>query len=187
MEYRYQSFMDEIWSNFSGLSDQKLTDITDHNILWSLDDYIKAGYVNFKAGTKELYRISIMLENYAIKHNAPLLATFETEKRYKYVEDRYVEILKKVPKAWIIGDFKNSSLAPQPPKTTEVVSCDGTNISDMWIVITNGPQGPFGLVAEDIGDRMYRGFFSISPAVIGKAIQTINEVLRINIDLSKKE
>jgi len=187
MQYRYQSFMDEIWSQFSGLSDQKLTDLTDHNILWSLDDYIKAGYVNFKTGTKELYRLSILLENYAVKQNAPLLATFETEKRYKYVEDRYVEILKKVPKAWIIGDFKNSLLAPQPPKTTEVVSCDGTNISDMWIVVTNGPQGPFGLIAEDIGDRMYRGFFSISPIVIGKAIQTINEALRINIDLSKKE
>jgi len=179
--------MDEIWSQFSGLSDQKLTDLTDHNILWSLDDYVKAGYVNFKTGTKELYRLSILLENYAVKHNAPLLATFETEKRYKYVEDRYVEILKKVPKAWIIGDFKNSLLAPQPPKTTEVVSCDGTNISDMWIVVTNRPEGPFGLVAEDIGDRMYRGFFSISPIVIGKAIQTINQALRIKIDLSKKE
>ena len=179
--------MDEIWSQFSGLSDRELTDLTDHNILWSLDDYINAGYVNFKTGTKELYRISILLENYAVKHNAPLLATFETEKRYKYVEGRYVEILKKVPKAWIIGDFKNSLLAPQPPQTTEVVSCDGTNISDMWIVVTNGPQGPFGLVAEDIGDRMYSGFFSINPIVIGKVIQTINEALRINIDLSKKE
>jgi len=39
------------------------------------------------------------------------------------------------------------------------------------------------LIAEDIGDRMYRGFFSISPVVIGKVIQTINEALRINIDL----
>jgi hypothetical protein len=128
-----------------------------------------------------------LLENYAVKHNAPLLATFEVEKRYRYVEDRYVEILKKVPKAWIIGDFKNSLLAPQPPKTTEVVSCDGTNIADMWIVVTNGPEGPFGLIAEDIGDRMYRGFFSISPKVIGKAIETINKALIIDIDMSKKE
>jgi hypothetical protein len=179
--------MDEIWSQFPGLSDQEVTDLTDHNILWSLDEYVKAGYVNFKTGTKELYRLSILLENYAVKNNQPLLATFETEKRYKYVEDRYVEILKKVPKAWIIGNFNNSLLAPQPPKTTEVVSCDGTNISDMWIVVTRGPEGPFGLVAEDIGGRMYRGFFSISPVVIGKAIQTINRALRINIDMSKKE
>ena len=175
--------MDEIWSQFAGLSDTDLTDLTDHNILWSLDDYINAGYVNFKTGTKEIYRLSVLLENYAIKHNVPLLSTFETEKRYKYVEDRYVEILKKVPKAWIIGDFKNSLLAPQPPKTTKVISCDGTNISDMWIVITKGSQGPFGLVAEDIGDRMYRGFFSISPIVIGRVIHTINEDLRINIEI----
>jgi hypothetical protein len=151
--------MDEIWSQFPGLSERESTDLTDHNILWSLDDYVKAGYVNFKTGTKELYRLSILLENYAVKHNAPLLATFEVEKRYRYVEDRYVEILKKVPKAWIIGDFKNSLLAPQPPKTTEVVSCDG----------------------------MYRGFFSISPKVIGKAIETINKALIIDIDMSKKE
>jgi len=187
MKYTYKSFMDEIWSQFSGLSGRTLTDLTDHNLLWSLDDYVKAGYVNFKTGTTELYRLSILLENYAVKHNSPLLATFEVEKRYRYVEDRYAEILNKVPKAWIIGDFKNSLLAPQPPKTTEVVSCDGTNIADMWIVVTRGPEGPFGLVAEDIGDRMYRGFFSISPVVLGKAIQTINEALRINIDLSKKE
>jgi len=187
MKDTYKSFMDEIWSQFPGLSDQALTDLTDHNILWSLEEYVKAGYVNFKTGTKELYRLSILLENYAVKHHEPLLSTFETEERYRYVEDRYVEILKKVPKAWIIGDFKNSLLAPQPPETTEVVSCDGTNIVDMWIVVTNGPEGPFGLVAEDIGDKMYRGFFSISPKVIGKAIQTINEALIINIDMSKKE
>lgn len=56
----------------------------------------------------------------------------------------------------------------------------------MWIVVTNGSEGPFGLVAEDIGDRVYRGFFSISPVVIGKAIQNINNALKINIDLSKK-
>ena len=179
--------MDDIWSQFPGLSDRESTDLTDHNLLRSLDEYMSAGYVNFKTGPKELYRLSILLENYAAKQHESLLSTFEVEKRYRYVEDRYVEILKKVPRAWIIGDFKNSLLAPQPPKTTEVVSCDGTNISDMWIVVTNGPQGPFGLVAEDIGDRMYRGFFSISPVVIGKAIQTINEALRINIDMSKKE
>ena len=186
MQYRYESFMDEIWSQFPRLSDQKVTDLTDHNILWSLDEYIKAGYVNFRTGTKELYRLSILLENYAVKHNKPLLATFETEKRYKYVEDRYVDILKKVPKAWIIGNFNNSMSAPQPPKTTQVVSCDGTNISTMWIVVTNGLEGPFGLVAEDIGDRLYRGFFSISPIVIGKVIQTINKSLRIKINISKK-
>ena len=138
MKDTYQSFMDEIWSQFPGLSDRVLTDLTDHNVFWSLDDYVKAGHVNFKTGTKELYWLSILLENYAVKHNSSLLATFEVEKRYKYVEDRYAEILNKIPKAWIIGDFKNSFLAPQLPQTVEVVSCDGTNISDMWIAVTSG-------------------------------------------------
>ena len=112
MKDTYQSLMDEVWSQFPALADQQLTDLTDHNILWSLDEYVKAGYVNFKAGPKELYRLSILLEDYAVKHHEPLLSTFEVEKRYKYVEDRYAEILKKVPRAWIIGDFKNSLLAP---------------------------------------------------------------------------
>ncbi|NNL59156.1 MAG: hypothetical protein HKP31_06825, partial [Nitrosopumilus sp.] len=170
MAQEYDSFMDDIWSQFPALKETKITDITDHNLLWTLTEYIKAGYVNFKTGRKELYRLSILLENYAVKNNVPLFATFETSKRYKYVEDRYTEILSKIPKAWVIGDFNNPSLAPQPPGSTEVVSCDGTNVSDMWIVVTRGPDGPFGLVAENMGDGQYRGFFSYGPLIITKVL-----------------
>ena len=46
-----------------------------------------------------------MLEKYAMKNSTPLLATFESESLYKYVEDRYVEVLKNVPKTWIVGNF----------------------------------------------------------------------------------
>lgn len=183
MSQQYNSFIQEIWSNFTGLADAKLTDLSDHNILWTLTEYIDAGYVNFKEGRKELYRLSILLENYAVKNNAPLLATFETGERYKYVEDRYTEILQKIPKAWVIGNFNNPLLAPQPPASTEVVSCDGTNISDMWIVLTRGPKGPFGLVAEDMGDEQYKGFFSYSPTVISKVIESINQKLKIKIEI----
>ncbi|MCE2505698.1 MAG: hypothetical protein J4F36_04365 [Nitrosopumilaceae archaeon] len=183
MSQQYSSFIQEIWSNFSGLADTKLTDLSDHNILWKLSEYIDAGYVNFIEGRKELYRLSILLENYAVKYNAPLVATFETDERYKYVKDHYTEILEKIPKAWIIGNFNNPHLAPQPPKTTDVVSCDGTNISDMWIVLTRGPKGPFGLVAENMGDGKYKGFFSYSPAVISKVIENINQKLKIKINL----
>ncbi len=183
MNQVYESFMDEIWNQFAGLEETKLTDLTDHNILWTLTEYINAGYVNFKEGRKELYRLSILLENYAVKHNAPLLATFETGERYKYVEDRYTEILEKVPKAWIIGNFNNPLLAPQPPEPTEVISCDGTNISPMWIVVTRGPDGPFGLVAEEIGDNEYRGFFSYSPKVISKVIENIENKLKTKIEI----
>ena len=183
MSQQYGSFLKEIWANFSGLEDVKLSDLTDHNLLWTLEEYINAGYVNFESGRKELYRLSILLENYAVKSNAPLLAAFETDKRYKYVKDRYTEILQKIPKAWIIGNFNNPSLAPQPPKSADVISCDGTNISDMWIVVTRGPKGPFGLVAENIGEGQYRGFFSYSPSIIRNVIESINQKLKIKIEI----
>ena len=93
------------------------------------------------------------------------------------------KILKKIPKAWIIGNFNNPLLAPQPPESTEVVSCDGTNISDMWIVLTQGPKGPFGLVAENMGDEQYKGFFSYSPKVTSKVIESINQKLKIKIQI----
>jgi hypothetical protein len=180
----YNSFLAEIYSEFPALAEAKPTDVSDHNILWTLEEWMDAGHVRYTASRKELYRISILLENYAIKHNAPLLATFETEKRFKYVEDRYVEILEKIPKAWIIGNFNNPFLQPQSPKAAEVISCDGTNIQDMWIVVTKGPNGPFGLVAEDMGDGQFSGFFSISPQVIQKAINIINQDLKSQIDFA---
>ena len=116
MTEHYVSFMDDIWAKFPTFAEKEITDITNHNLLWSLEEYQKANYVNFKTGKEELYRLSILLENYAVKHDAPLLATFETEKRYKYVEERYLEILSKISKAWIIGNFINPELAPHPPQ-----------------------------------------------------------------------
>jgi hypothetical protein len=181
MEQHYGSFIDEIWHKFPLGQETKNTDLTDHNILWTLEEYQKAEYVNFKIGKKELYRLSILIENYAVKHNTPLLATFETEARYKYVEERYREILTKISKAWIIGNFNNPDLAPHPPASAEVVSCDGTNISPMWIVITKGETGPFGLVAEDIGDDQYRGFFTRNSDIMSSVIENINEQLKIKI------
>jgi len=175
--------LEELWSEFPRLSEKEITDITDHNILWSLEEYINSGYVSFKAGRKELYRLSILLENFAVKNNSPLLATFETEKRYKYVEDRYIEILQKVPKAWIIANFNNPFLARQPPKTAQVISCDGTNISEMWIVVTKSTAGPFGLVAENVGDAQYRGFFTTNTSVIQSAIKNLSNYLKTPIDL----
>ena len=182
MSQSYNSFLAEIYSEFPALTKTKETDVTDHNILWTLEEWMNVGHVRFTTSRKELYRISILLENYAVNHNAPLLATFETEKRFKYVEDRYIEMLKGIPKAWIIGNFNNPFLQPQPPKGAEVISCDGTNISDMWIVVTKGLNGPFGLVAEEMGDNQFSGFFSTSPQVIQKAINIINQDLRSEID-----
>ena len=183
MTDHYVSFLDDIWDKFPTFAEKENTDLTNHNLLWSLDEYRKANYVNFKTGKKELYRLSILLENYAEKHDTPLLATFETEARYKYVEKRYLEILSKISKAWIIGNFINPELAPHPPASAEVISCDGTNISPMWIVLTKGENGPFGLVAEDIGDKEYRGFFTSNSNILDKVIDDINEQLKIKITI----
>jgi len=183
MTDHFVSFLDDIWQKFPTFAEKENTDLTNHNLLWSLDEYRKANYVNFKTGKKELYRLSILLENYAEKHDTPLLATFETEARYKYVEKRYLEILSKISKAWIIGNFINPELAPHPPATAEVISCDGTNISPMWIVLTKGENGPFGLVAEDIGDKEYRGFFTSNSNILDKVIDDINEQLKIKISI----
>jgi hypothetical protein len=178
--------LDEVLKQFPKLSEVEITDITDHNLLWHLSEYIEAGYVRFETGRKELYRLSILLENYAVKHKVPLLATFETSERYKYVESRYMELVKGIPKVWIIGNFLNPSLAPQPPRNAEVISCDGTNLAEIWMVLTKGENGPFGLIAENMGDGMYRGFFSISPPVIRKAIESTEKSLKIKIDFDKK-
>ena len=183
MTDHFVSFLDDIWEKFPTFAEKENTDLTNHNLLWSLDEYRKANYVNFKTGKKELYRLSILLENYAEKHDTPLLATFETEARYKYVEKRYLEILSKISKAWIIGNFINPELAPHPPATAEVISCDGTNISPMWIVLTKGENGPFGLVAEDIGDKEYRGFFTSNSNILDKVIDDINEKMIIKITI----
>ena len=182
MSNHYVNFIDDIWNKFPKFAEVKDTDLTDHNILWTLEEYQKANYVNFKTGKKELYRLSILLENYAVKHNTPLLATFETEARYKYVEDRYRDILTKISKAWIIGNFNNPDLVVHPA-SAEVVSCDGTNISPMWIVVTKGEKGPFGLVAEDMGDGQYRGFFTTNLDIMASVIENINEQLRIKIKI----
>ncbi len=53
----------------------------------------------------------------------------------------------------------------------------------MWIVLTRGPKGPFGLVAENMGDGKYKGFFSYSPTVISKVIENINQKLKIKINI----
>mgnify|MGYP003325013661 CR=1 FL=1 len=79
--------------------------ITVDSGLSTLDDFTKANFVNFEAKREDLYRLSMDIEAYAVKNYDPLLATFETEALYKYVQKRYTEILKKIPHAWVIGGF----------------------------------------------------------------------------------
>ena len=55
----------------------------------------------------------------------------------------------------------------------------------MWIVVTKGPDGPFGLVAEDLGDGNFRGFFTMDNKIIEKVISIINKTMRIEISFNK--
>ena len=65
MELKCTSFIDEVWSKFPALAKRDPTDDSDL-MSWSLEDYINAGYTNFKTGRKSLYRLSFMLEKYAM-------------------------------------------------------------------------------------------------------------------------
>ena len=46
-----------------------------------------------------------------------------------------------------------------------------------------GEKGPFGLVAEDLGDREYRGFFTSNTNIMQAVIDDINEQLKIKITI----
>ena len=48
MTDHYVSFVDDIWAKFPTFAEKELTDLTNHNLLWSLEEYQKANYVNFK-------------------------------------------------------------------------------------------------------------------------------------------
>ena len=95
--------------------------------------------------------------------------------------------MKKIPHAWVIGGFDDPFLIPPDsvPSTAEILSCIDTNIEKMWIVVTKGPNGPFGLVVEDLGDDKFRGFFSMDSKIIEKVIKIINDIMRIEINFSK--
>ena len=43
---------------------------------WNFQDFQDSGYLNFRADRADLFALSIMVENYASKHNSPLLASF---------------------------------------------------------------------------------------------------------------
>ena len=186
MTLKYDSFVGELWSKYPALASRQGTPESDL-LVSEFQDFVKAGYLNFKAGKKSLYRISRMLERQALKNSAPLLAAFEREGLYKYAQKRYEEMVQRLPKAWIIGDFNNPHLAQNLPPTATVVSCVGTNLVYVWAVITRGPVGPMGLVAEELPNGDFKGFFTISPPLIRYTISKISESLGVSIDIEKDE
>ena len=144
---------------------------------WNFQDFQDKQYLNFTADTSDLYALSIMIENYAVKHRAPLLAAFEEEGRFKYVEDRYMKIMRKIPKTWVIGNFNNPFLAQNLPESVSVLSCIGTPLKTVWVVITRDSNGPIGLVAEEIGDKKFRGFFSTKSEIVKHTVDIMGDIL----------
>ena len=188
MTTEYESFIEELKIQCTELPKDDLKDVTNDSGLSTLEDFTKAKFVNFEAKREDLYRLSMDIEAHAVKNYVPLLATFETEALYKYVQKRYTEILKKIPHAWIIGGFDDPFLIPPDsvPATAEILSCLDTNIEKMWIVVTRGEDGPFGLVAEDLGNDKFRGFFTMDSKIIENVIKIINDTMRIKIKFSKQ-
>ncbi|NNM35488.1 MAG: hypothetical protein HKO48_00005, partial [Nitrosopumilus sp.] len=121
-------FLESITNQFPDLQKKPLVDITDRNKFSTLLSHINAEYVNFdNVKRPDLYRLSMMIEDHAQRAYEPLVATFETEHLYKYVEERYLKILQNIPKAWIIGGFDNPFFAPKtPPAKAEILTCAGT-------------------------------------------------------------
>lgn len=192
MENSNEKFLDEIWAQFPDLAKEELQDITDQEKFATLNDHMREEFIRYdKVKRPDLYRLSIMIEKYAAKAYEPLVATFETEHLYKYVEKRYLDLMNSIPKTWVIGGFENPFFAPQtPPQKAEILTCAGTSLQNMWIVVSNGPDGPFGLVAEDLGGvekgDWFRGFFTTKVEVINKVIEKMNQIMGVNIDLSNK-
>lgn len=182
------TFLETLGEQFPDLQKKEIVDITDRNVYDTLQDHINAEYVNFdKVKRNDLYRLSMMIEKHAQDAYQPLVATFETEHLYKYVEKRYLKLLKNIPKTWIIGGFDNPFFAPDtPPGKAEILTCAGTNLQNMWMVISQGPDGLFGLVAEDLGGvekgDWFRGFFTSKTEVIQKVIDQINATMMTDID-----
>lgn len=154
---------------------------------WNYQDFQNAKYINIFADRSDLYALSIMIENYAAKHSRPLVAAFENESRFKYVEDRYMKLMKSLPKVWIVGNFDNPYLGQHIPAHATVISCVGTDLSNIWIVATRDENGPIGLVAEEIGDKKFTGFFSTNHEIVKYAVDLMAYELKTEINLMDKE
>ena len=86
MSKQYKSFIEELKIQCPELPKGNLKDVTTDSGLSTLEDFRKAEFVNFEAKREDLYRLSMDIEAYAVKNYVPLLATFETETLYKYVQ-----------------------------------------------------------------------------------------------------
>ena len=183
MKNPYGDFVHEVWEEFPQLSEW-------HNLdnqvlpIWKLEQFIEAGYHNFDADRKPLYHLSRMIENYAQEHKQPLLATFEKIAKFAYVKERYQKMVVDMPKVWIIADFDDEVIPTDVIiPSSEFLSCSNTNLANVWTVITRGPYGPFGLIAEEYEDGKFRGFFTLNSNVCRYALKVMGTTLNSKFDI----
>ena len=170
----YGGFVGLVWDEFPQLAEWHSFD--DSTLpKWNLDKFVEAGYHNFSAGRKPLYHLSTLIEKYAQENSQPLLATFEKIARYKFVERRYQKMIEQIPKIWVVADYGSTKLST--PQKIEIVNCRNTNLENVWSVITRGPYGPFGLIAEEFEDGTFRGFFTLNPNVCRYALKIMGKTL----------
>ena len=177
MEPGYTGFVASVWEEFPQLAEW-------HNIendalpVWDLEKFIEAGYHNFFSERKQLYHLSKLIEEYAQGNDQPLLASFEKISRYQFVKKRYQEMMNTIPKIWIIADWDDSDdVSNQAPSNGELFNCKNTNLAKVWTVITRGPYGPFGLIAEEYEDGKFRGFFTLNTHVCRHALKLMGDTL----------
>ncbi len=84
-------------------------------------------------------------------------------------------MIETIPKIWVVADYGTTKV-DTPPKI-DVINCKNTALIDVWSVITRGPYGPFGLIAEEYEDGKFRGFFTLNATVCRHAVDTMGKVL----------
>ena len=183
MENLYEDFVHEVWEEFPQLAEWHNLD-NDILPIWKLEQFIEAGYHNFDVDRKPLYHLSKMIENYAQEHKEPFLASFEKIAKFSYVKERYQKMVKDIPKVWIIADFDDEVIPTDfVIPNSEFLSCSNTNLANVWTVITRGPYGPFGLIAEEYEDGKFRGFFTLNSNVCRYALKVMGTTLDSKFDI----
>jgi hypothetical protein len=176
----YSGFLGKIWDKFPQLAEWH--DLDESKLpLWKLDQFIEKGYHNFHANRKPLYHLSTLIEKYSQENSEPLLATFEEMARYKFVEKRYQKMIEKIPKIWVIANYGKTALKTSPK--IEIINCRDTNLVNVWCVITRGPYGPFGLIAEEYENGKFRGFFTLNPNVCRYALDIMGKSLKTEFNI----
>ena len=176
----YDNFVGKIWEHSEFMDELHYS--KDKSVpQCSVEDLLKIPYHNFVTQRAPLYQLSKIIEEYAVKNRIPLVATFETAARFKFVERRYYEMINKIPKIWVVADFGKTDFHLSPK--INVLNCKNTELINVWSVITNGPEGPFGLISEEFEDDSFRGFFTSNADVCVHAITSMEDILKSKIEL----